>query len=82
VLSQMDQVKDGGAIVVDLDTDQRRCVSCGFTDDRPVQGASAGQASAAGPVREVTTRVSRAAARRVETPAQPVTLIDPDQPEN
>ena len=66
-------------IVVDLDTDQRICVSCGFSEARP--GLPAADASSGGvhkPV-EVTTRVTRAAARRVETPAQPVTLIDPRQ---
>ena len=55
-------------IVVEADGDQRLCVSCGFTEARPepplVQG-------------ELSTRVSRAAARLVETPAQPVTLLDP-----
>ena len=54
-------------IVVDLDTDLRECVSCGFSEERP-QG---------GPAAEVATRVSRAAARRVETPAEAVTLVDP-----
>lgn len=55
-------------IVVDPDTDSRRCVSCGFADDRPVDKAL--------PVEEVTTRVSRASARRVETPAQPIKIVD------
>jgi hypothetical protein len=54
-------------IAVDLDTDQRLCVSCGFTEDRP-QGPDTS---------ELPTRVSRAAARRVETPAEVVTLVDP-----
>ena len=58
-------------IVVNLDTDQRECVSCDFTEARPAGGS----AQPAPP--EVQTRVSRAAARRVETPAEPVTLIDP-----
>ncbi len=56
-------------IVVDLDTDQRECVACGFSEARP------GDPSA--PRGELPTRVSRAAARRVETPAEVVTLIDP-----
>ena len=56
-------------IVVDLDTDQRECVSCGFSEARPSDTAA--QAG------ELPTRVSRAAARRVETPAEAVTLIDP-----
>ena len=54
-------------IIVNLDTDQRECVSCDFTEARPP----------APPASEVPTRVSRAAARRVETPAQVVTLVDP-----
>ena len=54
-------------IVVDLDTQTRECVACDFSEDRP---ADSGQ-------RELPTRVSRAAARRVETPAEAVTLVDP-----
>ena len=54
-------------IVVDLDSDLRECVACGFSEERP-------QAPAPG---ELPTRVSRAAARRVETPAEVVTLVDP-----
>lgn len=60
-------------MVVDLDTDQRICVSCGFTEARPGLPAAATPAPAA---TELPTRVSRAAARRVQTPAQPITLID------
>lgn len=55
-------------IVVDLDTDQRSCVACGFSEERP-RDADSG--------RELPTRVSRAAARRVETPAEAITLVDP-----
>ena len=55
-------------IVVDPDTDQRRCVSCGFNEDRPGPAENAAA--------EPQTRVTRAAARRVETPVEPVTLID------
>ena len=54
-------------IVVDLDTDRRECVACGFSDSRPV---------AAGP-EEPKTRVNRASARRVETCAEPVKLVNP-----
>ena len=54
-------------MVVDLDTDHRICVSCGFSEARP---------GAPDPA-ELRTRVSRAAARRVETPAEAVTLVDP-----
>ena len=53
-------------IVVDLDTDRRECVACGFSDERP-----------SAPVEELKTRVSRPAARRVETRAEAVRLLDP-----
>jgi Zn ribbon nucleic-acid-binding protein len=52
--------------VVDLDTDQRECVACGFSEARPDAKE-----------RELPTRVTRAAARRIETPAEVVTLLDP-----
>ena len=55
-------------IVVDLDGDLRECVACGFNEARPGDGAGPG---------ELPTRVSRPAARRVETPAEAVTLVDP-----
>ena len=58
-------------IVVDLDRDERECVACGFSEGRPVD-------SDATP--ELPTRVSRGAARRVETPAEAVTLVDPAAP--
>lgn len=54
-------------IVVDLDSDQRECVACGFSDARPTEVA---------PV-EPGTRVTRAAARRTETAAEVITLVDP-----
>lgn len=54
-------------IVVEADGDQRLCVSCGFSEARPEPPAQG----------ELGTRVSRAAARLVETQAQPVTLLDP-----
>ncbi len=54
-------------IVVDLETDQRECVACGFSDARPVGPAPS----------EPGTRVTRAAARRTETAAEVVTLVDP-----
>jgi uncharacterized metal-binding protein (TIGR02443 family) len=73
-------------MVVDLDTDQRVCVSCGFSEDRPGLPASSAPVVAAHKPPELPTRVSRAAARRVETPAQAITLIDPgrnrDKPQN
>jgi uncharacterized metal-binding protein (TIGR02443 family) len=64
-------------IVVDLDTDQRMCVSCGFSEPRPGLPAGSPLADAARKQAEIPTRVSRAAARRVETPAQPITILDP-----
>jgi uncharacterized protein len=64
-------------IVVDLDTDQRLCVSCGFCEDRPGLPASSALGVAAHTPPELPTRVSRAAARRVETPPQAITIIDP-----
>lgn len=64
-------------IVVDLDTDQRLCVSCGFSEDRP-RGKPPETPSP--PSAELRTRVNRAAARRLDTPAEAVTLIDPARP--
>ena len=56
-------------IVVDLDRDLRECVACGYSDERPEAPAT----------RELPTRVSRPAARRVETPAEQVRLVDPSR---
>ncbi len=56
-------------IVVSGDGDTRECIECGYSDARP-------QA----PARELPTRVTRAAARRVETEAEPVRLMDPAKP--
>jgi uncharacterized metal-binding protein (TIGR02443 family) len=56
-------------IIVDMDTQTRECVACDFVEDRPQDSAA----------QELPTRVSRAAARRVETPAEAVTLIDPSK---
>jgi uncharacterized metal-binding protein (TIGR02443 family) len=64
-------------IFIDAETDQRRCISCGFSEERPGLPASSPLAVAAKKPQELPTRVSRAAARRVETPAQAITLIDP-----
>ena len=55
-------------LAVDTDADTRECVSCGYSDSRPVDAAA-----------EPPTRVSRPAARRVETPAEPVRLLDPER---
>lgn len=68
-------------IVVDLDTDQRCCVSCGFTEARPGPPASSPPTMGAAKLPEIPTRVSRAAARRVETPAEAITLVDPAKAE-
>lgn len=62
-------------IVVDMETDKRECVACGFNEARP-EGPQNTTATPA----ELPTRVSRAAARRVETPAEAVRLIDPTPP--
>lgn len=62
-------------IVVDLDTDQRECVACGFVEDRPGNTSTVVQDENAGS--ELPTRVSRPAARRMDTAAEPVRLVDP-----
>ena len=53
-------------LVIDSTTDQRECVRCGFKDSRPEAQTQ-----------ELPTRVSRGAARLVETEAEPVSLVDP-----
>jgi len=53
-------------LLVDSATDLRECVSCGFQDQRPTEKPA-----------ELSTRVTRPAARRVETAAEVVTLVDP-----
>lgn len=57
-------------IVVDLESDERECVACGFREGRPAETAP----------EEVKTRVNRPSARRVETPAEVVRLMDPGAP--
>ena len=52
-------------LLVDSESQRRECVSCGFTDARPADE----------PV-EPVTRVTRPAARLVETPAEPVRLFE------
>ncbi|PLW71017.1 hypothetical protein C0039_01680 [Pseudohalioglobus lutimaris] len=59
-------------IVVDMETQTRECVACNFSEARPQDNTA----------QELPTRVSRAAARRVETPAEAVTLIDPRKNED
>jgi len=51
-------------IVVDMNSDQRECVACGYADSRPNAAP-----------RELKTRVNRPSARRVETTAEPVRLV-------
>ena len=51
--------------MIDTGADERRCVACGYVEARPVAADDL-----------PATRVTRAAARRVETPADPVKLID------
>ncbi len=61
-------------MVVDLDTDRRECVACGFSEARPTAASSPGAVAG-----ELPTRVTRPAARRVETPAEPVRLLGSDK---
>ena len=60
-------------IIVDMETQTRECVACDFSEARPGDEPSPS---------ELPTRVSRAAARRVETPAEAVTLVDPQAEKN
>lgn len=69
-------------IVVNLDTDRRECVACGFSEERPDSGTGGNARSQpAAPMTELPTRVSRASARLMDTPAEPVKLLDPDDPQ-
>ena len=52
-------------LVVDSDTEQRECVSCGFADARPSETPA-----------EIKTRVNQPV-RRVDTAAEPVKLVQP-----
>ena len=51
-------------IVIESNGDRRRCIDCGFVEIRPEVVNQVPQ-----------TRVTRAAARRVETSAEPMRLI-------
>ena len=53
--------------MVDMETDERSCIECGFKEKRPQHVAA-----------EPTTRVTRGSARLVETVAEPVRLMSPD----
>jgi uncharacterized metal-binding protein (TIGR02443 family) len=63
-------------LVVDSEAGLRECVSCGFKDQRPQDPLAKG---IAGAVTEPTTRVNRPAARLLDTPAETVRLLEPDQ---
>ncbi len=52
-------------MVIDAGADERRCIACGFVEARPDPGVSV-----------PPTRVTRAAARRVETEAEAVRLLE------
>ena len=54
-------------MVIDGAADERRCVACGFGEARPDAGAGASMPA---------TRVTRASARRGETEAEAVRLLD------
>ena len=58
-------------LVVDMETDERSCIECGFKEQRPQQVAE-----------EPTTRVTRGSARLVETVAEPVRLMSTDLDED
>jgi len=58
-------------LVVDMETDERSCIECGFKEKRPQQVAD-----------EPTTRVTRGSARLVETVAEPVRLMSRDLDED
>ncbi len=53
-------------VVVDLDSDRRECVSCGFSEARPADEVR----------QEPHTRVNRPG-RRSDAPAEAVRLVDP-----
>jgi len=52
-------------MVIDANAERRRCVACEFVEARPEA-----------PAEQPVTRVTRASARRVETPAEAVKLLD------
>ncbi|TXS93698.1 YheV family putative metal-binding protein [Parahaliea maris] len=62
-------------IVVDTRTDQRECVSCGFSEARPDAGPTRSDAV---PPQEPRTRVNRPV-RRSDAPTEAVRLVDPRQ---
>ncbi len=64
-------------ILVDMDTDQRLCVSCGFSEERPGLPEESPGVAMAPKVAEPPTRVRCSAAWRGETPGEGVTAFDP-----
>jgi uncharacterized metal-binding protein (TIGR02443 family) len=54
-------------IVIEPEGELRRCLACGFEEGRPPAPEA---------MTELATRVNRPAARRVETPAEAVTIVD------
>lgn len=56
-------------IIVSADGETRSCIECGFSDERPADNQQ-----------ELKTRVNRPAARRSETVAEAVRLLDPSAP--
>lgn len=61
------QCKAMDRLVVDMTTDARSCVECGFSEKRPKDVTV-----------EPVTRVTRGSARLVETVAEPVRMMMPD----
>ena len=61
------QCKAMDRLVVDMTTDARSCVECGFSEKRPQEVTV-----------EPVTRVTRGSARLVETVAEPVRMMMPD----
>lgn len=56
-------------LVVDTEAGLRECVSCGFSDERPLADPT-----------ELKTRVTRPAARRLDTPVEVITLTPQQAP--
>ena len=53
-------------MVIDNERDERRCVTCGFTEARPISGAP----------EALATRVTRASARRVDAAPEAIRILD------
>ena len=68
---KMDKLK------VDMQDQRRECVACGYADALPDDAAAA-----AVPVEELKTRVTRARARRADSEAQAVHIVDLKKDDN